>query len=129
LAMAKRLIEDDPLELRAVIGEAALRLDVGTPEVRQAQCRHLVKLAKQPNVTIQVLRPDDGPHTATTGQLAVLDFAQGQSIAYSEHLEGAVYVQDQDHVQTYRMAAENLRSVALAPAKSLTLIRAMIDRS
>jgi hypothetical protein len=124
-ARARRLTDDEPLTLHAVIGEAALRLDVGTPEIRKAQYRHLVALAKSPTVTIQVMRPEDGPHTAMTGKFSVLDFAHAQSIAYSEHLDGAVYVQDQDDVHTYKMAVENLRSVALAPAKSLALIRSL----
>ncbi|MCU1686251.1 MAG: family transcriptional regulator [Amycolatopsis sp.] len=129
VARAQRLTDDDPLELHAVIGEAALRLNVGTPEVRQAQFKHLLRMAKQPNITIQVIRPEDGQHAATSGSFVLLDFAHAQSIAYCEHLEGAVYVQDQDNVNTYRMAADNLRSVALAPAKSVTLIRSLIDGS
>jgi transcriptional regulator with XRE-family HTH domain len=127
LARAMRLTGDDPLYLHAVIGEAALRLNVGTPEIREAQYRHLVALGRQPNVTIQVLRPDDGPHTANTGHLVVLDFAQAQSIAYAERLDGAVYLQDQDDVRTYKMAVENLQSVALSPAKSLNWIKGLID--
>jgi transcriptional regulator with XRE-family HTH domain len=129
LTRAQRLTDDEPLEVNAVIGEAALRLNVGTPEIRQAQYQHLLKLAKLPNVTLQVLRPEDGPHTATTGKFVLLDFAHAQSIAYSEHLDGAVYIQDQDEVRTYRMAVENLQSVALAPAKSVALIRTLIDGS
>lgn len=122
---AQRLANDEPLTLHAVIGEAALRLNVGTPEVRRTQLRHLLALAKLPTVTIQVLRPEDGPHVANTGQFVVLDFAQAQSIAYSERIDGAVYVQDQDDAHTYKMAVENLRSVAVAPAKSLALIRSL----
>lgn len=125
LARARRLTEDDPLVLHAVIGESALRLHVGSPQVRAAQYRHLLELAKLASVTVQVLRPDDGPHTATTGQFVVLDFAQAQSVAYSEHLDGAVYVQDQDDVHTYKMAVQNLRSVALSPTKSLTWIKGL----
>ena len=97
--------------------------------MRQAQYRHLLKLAKLPNVSIQLLRPEDGPHTAGTGGFCVLDFDRAQSVAYSEHLDGAVYVQDQDDVRTENTAVESLRSVALTPAKSLTLIRARIDGS
>ncbi|MBP2340743.1 transcriptional regulator with XRE-family HTH domain [Saccharothrix coeruleofusca] len=126
---AKRLTEPKPLELRAVIGEAALRLEVGTPEVRQEQYRHLVNLGKRRNVTIQVLRPEDGPHAATSGGFFVLDFAQAQSVAYAERLDGAVYVQDQDDVRTYKMAVDNLRSVALSPQQSLVLIRSLVDGS
>jgi hypothetical protein len=126
-ARARRLADDEPLTLHAVIGEAALRLGVGSPQVRHAQYRHLLNMAKLPTVTIQALRPEDGPHTAGTGSFVVLDFAQAQSIAYTEHLDGAVYVQDQDDVHTYKMAVENLQSVALAPTKSAALIRSMIS--
>jgi hypothetical protein len=127
IARAKRLTDEDPLNLHVVIGEAALRLDVGTPEVRREQHKHLLALGKRPNVTIQVLRPEDGPHTATSGGFVVLDFAQAQSIAYAERLDGAVYVQDQDDVRTYKMAVDNVCSVALSSHQSLALIRSMID--
>jgi len=89
----------------------------------------LLTMARRPNVTIQVVRPDDGPHAAVTGQFAVLDFEQARSIAYSELLDGASYVQDQDEVTTYKMAADNVRTVALSPEKSLTLIQTLIDAS
>jgi hypothetical protein len=82
-ARAQRLADDNPLALHAIIGEAALRLNVGTPEIRREQCRHLLALAKLTTVTIQ------------------------------------------DDVHTYRMAVENLQSVALAPAKSIALIRSL----
>ncbi|ALG13123.1 helix-turn-helix domain-containing protein [Kibdelosporangium phytohabitans] len=127
LTRAKRLTDDVPLNLHVVVGEGALRLDVGTPDVREAQLRHVLTLAKLPTVTIQVIRPEDGPHAAMTGRIVVLDFAQAQSIAYSEQVDGAVYVQDQDDVRTYKMAVENLKSVALTPAKSLAWIRSVID--
>ncbi|MBW4719115.1 helix-turn-helix domain-containing protein [Saccharothrix obliqua] len=124
---AKRLTESEPLELHTVIGEAALRLEVGTPEVRREQFRHLIDLAKRPNVTIQVVRPEDGPHTATSGAFFVLDFLRAQSVAYAERLDGAVYVQDQDDVRTYKMAVENLRAVALSAQQSISYVQSLID--
>ncbi len=124
---AGRLAGEDPLAVHAVIGEAALRLAVGAPEVRKAQLRRLVELAGTDTVTVQVLRPEDGPHGATAiGQFFVLDFARVRPIAYTELLDGAFYAQDPDTVQTYRMVADNLRQVALSPAESLTLIRKLI---
>ncbi|MEU4800823.1 helix-turn-helix transcriptional regulator [Actinosynnema sp. NPDC023587] len=129
VARAKRLTEPEPLELHAVIGEAALRLEVGTPDIRRAQYKHLLALAKRRNVTIQVLRPEDGPHAAGTGGFFVLDFARAQSIAYAERLDGAVYVQDQDDVRTYKMAVENLRTVALSAQQSSAHIQSLIDGS
>ncbi|QKW15665.1 helix-turn-helix transcriptional regulator [Verrucosispora sp. NA02020] len=121
---AHRLTDDDPLTLHAVVGEAALRLRVNGDETRQAQLVHLAAMSELPNVTVQVLRPEDGPHAATPlGKFVLLDFAHVRPIAYTEVLDGAMYVQDPDGVRTYKMVADNLRQVALSPAESRALIR------
>jgi transcriptional regulator with XRE-family HTH domain len=127
LARANRLTDPNrPLRLHAVIGEAALRLAVGTPEIRRAQLEHLIHIAALPNVTIQVIRPEDGFHTAMTGKFIVLDFEQARPIAYSELHDGAVYIQDQEQVRSYKLSADNLQRVALGPEKSVALLRSML---
>ncbi len=126
LARARRLTDPEPLALHAVVEESALRRRVGTPETRQAQYRHLLDLAARPNVILQVLRPEDGPHAAVTGQFVVLEFAEVRPIAYNEMFDGAVYVQDPDSVSTYTMVAENLRQVALPPDESVALVRSLM---
>ena len=127
LARANRLTdEDQPLRLHAVIGEAALRLAVGSPEMRNAQLKHLIKMAALPNVTIQIIRPEDGFHTATSGKFILLDFEDARPIAYNEMHDGAVYLQDQEQVRSYKLSAENLQRVALGPEKSAALLRTML---
>lgn len=127
LARARRLVDPDPLQLHVVVGEAALRLAVGSPEVRRAQYERLLELAEQPNVTLQVLTPERGPHHAGgTGQFYVLRFAEARPIAYTELLDGAVYVQDPDDVRIYTLAAENLEQVALEPDESIALVKALV---
>jgi len=128
MARARRLTDSDqPLHLHAVIAEAALRLRVGSTELRRAQLEHLVAMAERPNVTVQVIRPEDGLHTALTGQFVVLDFENVRSIGYTELHDGAVYVQDPDQVRSYTMTAENLQRVALGPDQSAALIRSMMQ--
>lgn len=123
-ARARRLADDEPLTLHAVIGEAALRLRVNGEQTRRAQLAHLVTMAELPHVTVQVVRPEDGPHAAgAIGKFVLLDFTHVRPIAYTEVLDGAMYVQDPDGVRTYSMVADNLRQVALSPAESLALIR------
>lgn len=127
LARTRRLTDlDRPLHLHAVIGEAALRLAVGTPEIRRAQLKHLLEMAKLPNVTVQVIRPEDGYHSAMSGRFVVLDFDQMRSIGYTELHDGAVYIQDTQQVRSYILSAENLQRVALGPEKSAALIRSML---
>lgn len=127
MARTRRLTDPErPLRLHAVFTEGALRLAVGDPELRRAQLRHLLAMAELPTVTIQVVRPEDGLHTALNGQFIVLGFENVRSIGYVELHDGAVYLQDPDQVQTYTMVAENLQRVALGPEQSVAFIQSMI---
>jgi transcriptional regulator with XRE-family HTH domain len=127
VARARRLTDPDrPLHLHVVFTEGALRLAVGSPELRQAQLRHLITMAALPTVTFQVVRPEDGLHAAFVGQFVVLDFETVRSIGYVELLDGAVYLQDSEHVLTYTMEAKRLARTALSPERSVELIESMI---
>jgi transcriptional regulator with XRE-family HTH domain len=127
MARARRLTDaDGRLHLHAVLNEGALRLRVGTPELQRAQLEHLVAASELPNVTLQVVRPEDGVHAAATGHFVVLEFENARSIGYSELSDGAVYAQDPEQVRSYTMAAENLQGVALDPERSVALIKSMI---
>jgi transcriptional regulator with XRE-family HTH domain len=127
MARARRVTDRErPLHLHAVMTEGALRLDVGTPEERGEQLEHLVAMSELPNVTIQVVRPEDGVHMALTGQFALLHFANARPISWVELQDGAVYVQDPEQVEAYIMASESVRSVALDPGQSQALIKSLI---
>lgn len=123
---AQRLTTDQPLRLHAVINEQALRLRVGAPEILAAQYKHLLAMAERPNITIQVVVPERGPHDAVTGQFAVLDFEKARPIAYAEVQEGAMYVQHPGVVDTYRASVSSLQEVALSPTESAGFIAALI---
>jgi hypothetical protein len=127
MARTRRLTHPErPLQLHAVVTEGALRLAVGDPEVRRAQLRHLLAMAELPTVTIQVIRPDDGLHTALNGQFAVLNFENVRSIGYVELQDGAVYLPDENQVRTYTMVAGDLQRVALGPEQSATFIQSVM---
>ncbi|WP_285662621.1 helix-turn-helix domain-containing protein [Actinorhabdospora filicis] len=127
-ARAARLEAEDYLRLHTVIGLAALQLVVGTVEQRREQLWHLLAMGDRENVTIQVLRPEDGMHAAVEiGQFFVLEFESAMPIAFTELFDGAVYVQDLDSIETYRMVSENLKQVAQSPAASAETIRDLIN--
>lgn len=128
LARAQRLTDPErPLRLHAVIGEAAVRLRLGSERVRRAQREHLLAMAELPNIIIQVIKPEHGPHTSVTGPYVTLDFADVRSIAYVELHDGAVYVQEPGQIRTYQRAARELQQVALDPDESNAWIRSMIE--
>ncbi|MEV8442960.1 helix-turn-helix transcriptional regulator [Actinosynnema sp. NPDC051121] len=123
---ARLLLKEEPLELHAVVNVQALRLRVGDQDLMNEQYRHLLRLGALPNVTLQVVQPEAGPHAANTGQFMLLDFADARPIVYIEIQDAAVFVGEPDRVQTYTLSTYNLERVALSPAESATLIESLI---
>ncbi|MGH3694841.1 MAG: helix-turn-helix domain-containing protein [Pseudonocardiaceae bacterium] len=123
----RRLDSDrEPLQLVALIEESVLDRPVGGPDVMRRQFEHLIAMAERDNVEIRVLPTSLGWHDGGVGAFKLLDFAQAQSIAYVEIVNGAVYVQDQDQVAGYTRISTMLREIALSPIDTVTAIRARL---
>jgi transcriptional regulator with XRE-family HTH domain len=123
MARAQRLTDTaNPLQFHAVMTEAALHTCTADPVTHRAQLHHLITMAQRPNVTIQLLRSTDGYHDAHRGQFVLLDFNEVRSLAYTETIDSALYVQDPDQVHHYELVVDQLKNLALDPHGSLELI-------
>lgn len=123
----RRLDSDsDPLHLLALIEESVLDRPVGGPAAMRRQLEHLISLSERDNVEIRVLPTSVGWHAGGVGPFTLLDFAQAQSIAYVEIVNGAIYVQDQPQVTGYTRIVAKLRELALSPADTVEAIRARL---
>jgi transcriptional regulator with XRE-family HTH domain len=109
--------DEDPLRLQVVLGETALRLAVGDPEVMAAQRRELLALDGRGNVDIRVLPDAAGPHPGFRGGFVILTFDDpaNPSLAYIETNMGARYTEDAVQVTRHREIFEVLlaRSVPI----------------
>jgi hypothetical protein len=95
--------------LWAVLEEAALwRLD-GHPVMR-AQIQHLIEMTTLPNITLQVIPLDSGPHMAIGGPFTILRFSEPDlpDIVYLEHLTSALYLDKKTDVDHYMMVMNRL---------------------
>lgn len=109
----KRLVDDDPLTLRAVLNEAVLCRAVGGPDVMRGQIRHIIETAELPNVTVQVVPFSAGFHPAMSGSFAALRFPEApMNTVYVEIEGGAVYMEKPPDVQRYTATFEPGRSRA-----------------
>jgi hypothetical protein len=117
-----------PLELLAVVDEAALRRILGGRAVMRAQLIHLVEVADRDTVTLQVLPAEVAAHPALDGAFSVLSFdGLGEpDMGYAEHPMGSVHVEKEEHVARARLVFDHLRSVALSPAESVALIERVV---
>lgn len=110
----QRLTADDPLTVRALIDEAALRREVGGREVMRAQIRHLTEVAALPNVTLQALPFSTGAHSGMLGAFTALRFPEEpMNTVYLELYGEALYVEAPSEIQKYASTFEDLTRVSL----------------
>jgi len=113
----------NPPTLDVVLDEATLHRQTGGPDVIRGQLRHLIALAQNDHITIQVL-PFTSPVYTPLGQFVIISFSgpEDPDVVYLEST-GLEDVLDQpeavmSHVQTFAV----LQQAALSPADSLARI-------
>ena len=114
------------LELRLVVGEAALHQEVGGPKVIREQLAMLAQAASDSGaITLQILQFEAGAHAAAAdGSLALLEFdeALGLGLVHLGGIGGGVCLEGREHLQAYTDAFDQLRAYALTPAQSALLL-------
>ncbi|MFF3854145.1 DUF5753 domain-containing protein [Micromonospora sp. NPDC002575] len=119
--------EPAPLRLHAILSEAAVRTEVGGPEVLREQLDQLVTSSHLPNVTIQVLRFEAGAHLADSSGFALLTFEQDEPpLGYVETLAGELFLESARDLARLSAAYDNLRMLAMSPAESVKFIKELI---
>lgn len=116
----------EPLEVRAVLDESALRRLVGDREVMREQLTRLLEVAELPNVLLQVIPFSSGAHPGTlAGPFIILRFADQEDpdVVYVE-ANSDQYPSD---VPRYELAFDNLRAAAASVPETLALIRNMVN--
>jgi transcriptional regulator with XRE-family HTH domain len=116
--------EEQPLELTAIIDQAALTREVGGREVMHGQLLRLVEAAALPMLTLQLLPFHTGAHDAMNGAFTVLTFPEPDEsdLLYVAYPSGAVHLEAEDEVRAAKLVFARLRSQALPPQDSVALV-------
>jgi hypothetical protein len=124
------LTRPHPLRVWAVVDEAALRREIGGPEVHRGQLEHLLELSEKRNIALQVLPMSTGMH-AGGGAFSLLRFADPDlpDVVYVEHLLGALYMDKLEHVERYIEVMDRLSVHSLTPEATHDLVSKMISDS
>ena len=128
LARQKALLDREaPPELICVLNEAVLRRQAGDAHVRAGQLRALADAAERPHLTIQVLPFSAGAHAGLEGGFVLIEFPSEQDpdVVYVEGIMGDLYLESVEEVKRYQSAFERIRTIALGPQETLTLISAL----
>ncbi|MFC1419943.1 helix-turn-helix domain-containing protein [Streptacidiphilus cavernicola] len=120
----ERVNGEDPVDLWAVIDEAALQRVVGNPEIMRAQLEHLAQLGDLAHVNIQVLPFRSGAHPGMSGAFSILEFPESAdtAVVYLEGVTSDLYLEKEPDVRRYTGLYEHLRASALSTAESKALI-------
>jgi transcriptional regulator with XRE-family HTH domain len=125
------LTKEEPLELWAIVDEAAIRRLVGGAEVMRDQLHHLLSLVEQlPQLTFQVVPFDVGAHPGMNGEFVMMEFAGAEEpeVVYMEGIHGALFLDAETDIRRYTRVFDNLRAVALGPDQSASLIATAADQ-
>ncbi|GHE35098.1 helix-turn-helix protein [Streptomyces sp. 2132.2] len=118
-----------PLELSAVLDEAVLRRQIGGPGVMAAQLRHLVQVARLPQVSLQVLPFSVGGHLGLTGPFVIFSFPNiaDLDVVVLDHLTSSLYLERKEDLEAYSAAFRTIQAHALPPQDSSDLISSLAD--
>ncbi len=130
LARQAILTRDNPPQLWAVVDEAALRKMVGGPAVMAEQLARLVNMARQPNITVQVLPDSIGAHAAMGSGFVVLDFMGDldPSLVYLETPTDNLFLERPEEVQAYALMFNRVVAAALTVEQSVHYVTALVDQ-
>lgn len=116
---------EEPLELRVIMDETAVRRMVGGPEMMRAQYEEIVKLGELENVTIQIL-PHDVVTYRTESNFILLDFSETLDPVVEVDMPNTISVTDERReVQRHIRRFDAMRDSALPPARTAGFLEAL----
>ena len=128
----QELLEEPRRLFFFILDEAAIRRQVGAPTnpgIMRRQLRKLIEVARQPNITIEIVPFSAGVHPGMKGPFTVLEFpGDDEDILYLENARGgasnpsALLTGEDPQILTHRVAFERLREQSLGPKESIELI-------
>jgi len=122
------LTRRNPVQLLALIDSEALVRPVAPPPVMADQLQHVLRLAEQDNVTVQVVSSTTpGYHPMLAGPFEVIKFAKARPIVLLDHHRSSAFLRQEDDVVEFVEAAETIRrKVAMTPRESHEVIARIV---
>lgn len=117
----------NPVQMTALIGEAAITANVGGREVMDEQLRHLLAMAEKPHIDIRIVPVGIGYHPGMVKPLfSVFDFESASPILHIEVGDAGLYLHQEADVDSYRDAAQHVLDVALTPEMSVMKVTELL---
>ncbi|MFK0295788.1 Scr1 family TA system antitoxin-like transcriptional regulator [Streptomyces sp. NPDC090442] len=116
------LQRDPPPILNFILEEVILRRPIGGDEVLRHQIQHLREHAELPFVGLQIMPTGRQKHAGLAGPIVLLETADHGQLAYIEGQRVSYLVDDLSEVSLLQQKYGMLRSQALTPEDSISLL-------
>lgn len=131
--IGRRQVLDKPLppNFLALLGTAALRQGLGGRDAAVAQARHLLAMARKPNVDIRIIPDGVGWHPALDGAFSLIEAVRSNGkgvIAFTQTRLSPLMVHEARAVDAYQEAVEWLLRIALNRQGSARYILEVANR-
>jgi hypothetical protein len=107
-----------------LLGETALRQQVGGAECLLEQLHHLLVLPRR--LAVRIVPSGGGFHPGLTGSFSVFEYASLPAIVFLDQHRGSAYLYDEDQVADYKSAARTVASLAMGADESRAFIEGVI---
>ncbi|MGW8556377.1 helix-turn-helix domain-containing protein [Streptomyces tubercidicus] len=125
----KLLTGDDAPPFRTILSEAVLRTPLDDAEEWRKQLEHLAEAVERPNLTLQVLPHDAGPHGLVSTAVMFLRLPDGRTVAYTENAHRGELIEETSSVERLQRAYDAVRDLALSPAESRRFVMRMLEEA
>ncbi|PDP84553.1 hypothetical protein CQJ94_28235 [Glycomyces fuscus] len=114
----------NPAKFRVVLDEAALRRFMGGREIMAEQMRHLLYMAKLPNIDLQVLPFSAGSHAALVAPFSILEFPDPLDlpIVFVDTATDGLFLEEPEEVEQHTVTYSDVQGSALSTAQSARFI-------
>jgi transcriptional regulator with XRE-family HTH domain len=127
LARQRILEKEKPPVFWAILSEAALYQEIGSPETMRGQLEHLLSFENNPRINIQILPFSAGAHAGLTGSFDLYRFASDPTILYTEGYGSGHPTANPDTVKDCSLRYDHLQAAALSLSDSAGLIRRVME--
>ena len=108
-----------------IVEEHVLRRETGGAVIMREQIDHLLEATKPRNIELQVMPMSRGVHAAMDGPIQLLETPENEWFAYCEAQRSGQFIVDPKTISVVHMRYAKLRSQALTPEDSRSLLERM----
>lgn len=121
------LLGEDAPPFRTILSEAVLRMSLDDAGQWRKQLESLAEVAEQPNITLQVLPHNAGPHGLVSTDVNFLRLPDSRTVAYTENAHHGELIQETGSVERLQRAYDAVRDLAMSPAESRKFVMRMLE--